>query len=185
MKLLSVLFFILTSYSVQAANNLHLVDSAPNGYAMYRASVPDAADIKTFCNLGISEIMVLSGNAEEAEFKYQAACPSLRVVYNKKQSAKIPLDRNFLEAFDKWVESSQAAGRKIAIRCQCGCHRTGRLAAYYEMKFKSLGVAQALANMNRLGKYMYLFPGLVPQVRSLEDYIYGRGCSVAPNYCVQ
>lgn len=185
MKLLTVLFFILASLSATAANNLHLIQSAPNGFAIYRASNPDANDVKTFCDLGISEIMVLSGNAEEAEFKYQAACPTLKVVYNQKQNSKIPLDKNFLDGFDNWVKTSQAAGRKIAFRCACGCHRTGRLAAYYEMKFKGLSLNAALENMNRFGKYMYLFPQLVPQVKSLKDYIEGSACSVEPRHCVQ
>ena len=179
------MFFFFVSLSAVAANNLHLIDSAPNGFAVYRASVPDAQDVKTFCDLGISEIMVLSGNADEAEFRYQSACPSLKVVYNKKQKASIPLDKNFLESFDNWVKSSQAAGKKIAFRCECGCHRTGRLAAYYEMKFKDASLKAALENMNRLGQYMYLYPGLVPQVKSLEDYIDGRACSVEQKYCVQ
>ena len=173
------------SISAQAKNNLHLLQSTPNGYAMYRASEPDANDMKMFCDLGISEIMVLSGSAEDFEFKLQANCPTLKVVYNTQQNARIPLDRGFLESFDAWVQSSQAAGKKIAFRCDCGCHRTGRLAAYYEMKYKHLSLEEALDNMNKFGKYMYLFPGLPPQVKSLEDYIMQRNCTVEQKYCVQ
>ncbi len=187
MKLFTLLFLALYLSLAFAAepNNLHLIQKTPNGYALYRASKPYAEDMKTFCKLGITEMMVLSGSAEEHEFKYQRFCPTLKVIYNVAQDARTPLQAGFLNSFDKWVQSSQAAGKKIAFRCECGCHRTGRLAAYYEMKYKGLTLDQALSNMNRLGRYMHVFPELPFQVKSMQDFMRERPCSVDKKYCVR
>ena len=187
MKLFSLLILLLNLSVVFAVepNNLHLIQKTPNGYAIYRTSEPSAEDMKTFCKLGITEMMVLSGTAEYNEFKYQRYCPNLKVIYNVKQDARIPLQAGFLNSFDQWVQSSQAAGKRIAFRCECGCHRTGRLAAYYEMKYKGLTLEQALYNMNKLGRYMHVFPELPFQVKSMQDYIRQRPCSVDQKYCVR
>jgi protein-tyrosine phosphatase len=128
--------------------------------------------------------MVLSGNAEEYEDQMQDFCPSLKVIYNKKQSHAVPLTKIFLEDFDNWIQSAQKEGKKIAFRCNCGCHRTGRLAAYYQMKYQNIPMADALAIMNKHGKYMLFFPSLKPQVKALNDYINGSPCSTKERYCV-
>lgn len=185
MRLYILCLTFLLSFSVFAkTNNLHLIDTAPNGFAVYRASQPDAKDMKRFCDLGITEMMVLSGSADDNEIRYQAICPTLKVVYNVRQSTKIPLKTSFLSDFDAWVEGAQAAGKKIAFRCECGCHRTGRLAAYYEMKYQGVSQAKALSNMKKIGKWMFLFPRLKPQVRSLNDFLKNEDCGEKRKYCV-
>src|SRR5687768_13211382 len=90
------------------AGNLQLIEESPiNDFAIYRTGKPDAKDMAEFCRLGISEIMVLSGDAAEAEVKYASSCPSLKVIYNIKQDADVPVSAQFLSDFDKWVLKSQ------------------------------------------------------------------------------
>jgi hypothetical protein len=166
------------------ANNLHLIDSKPNGFAIYRSGQPKEKDMKELCQKGIQEMAVLAGTAEQYEYKYQSACPTLKVVLNEKQDSQIPLTESFLIGFDKWVQDAQAQGKVIAFRCSCGCHRTGRLAAYYQMKYQGLSVKEAIKIMNKLGKWMFLHPELKPQVQALNDYLSGKPCSVEEEYCV-
>jgi hypothetical protein len=183
------IFFSIFIYSLLSqsalAKNLHLIDSKPNGFAIYRSGEPSKKDMKEFCKLGIQEIAVLSGSAEKNEWKYQAACPTLKVIYNEEQRVQIPLTDSFLKEFDQWVEEAQNTGKVIAFRCSCGCHRTGRLAAYYQMKYQGLSRPEAITIMNKLGKHMSMYPQLLPQVQALEDYIQGRPCSVKQEFCVQ
>ena len=54
--------------------------------------------MKKFCELGIEEIMVLSGNAEQFEVRHKEACPNLKVIYNEKQKAKILMKKH-----GKWM----------------------------------------------------------------------------------
>lgn len=181
-----MILLLLFSLSVFAGNNTHLIDEdTDTGFAIYRVSKPKYNDMKRFCKLGIEEMVVLSGNAEKFEFRNQSACPSLKVVYNEKQKSKIPLTSSFLEWFDNWVAEAKRTGKKIAFRCNCGCHRTGRLAAYYQMKYQNLTAADAKAVMKKHGKYMFLFRFLYPQVYALKDYIKGRKCSQRSKYCVK
>ncbi|MEQ1876843.1 MAG: hypothetical protein ABL958_09360 [Bdellovibrionia bacterium] len=173
------------SASQASANNLHLIDAdAKTGFAIYRTGKPSSTDMKELCKLGVTEIAVLSGDAQKVEIKNQVACPTLKVVYNVEQSAKIPLTEKFISDFDKWVLDSHALGKKIAFRCSCGCHRTGRLAAYYQMKYQGYSVAAALKAMNEYGKFMWLHPELKPQVYALNDFIQGKTCSTNKKYCV-
>jgi protein-tyrosine phosphatase len=168
------------------ANNLHLIDSSDqNGFAIYRMGKPDESDTAELCKLGIQEVMVLSGDAKNHEYKYQSACPTLKVVYDTEQSVGAALDRTFLDKFDKWVQEAQVLGKKIAFRCSCGCHRTGRLAAYYQMKYQNLTKDDATAIMNEHGKVMFFHPSLKPQVQALRDYIKGSPCTVEAKYCVR
>ncbi|MDZ4676349.1 MAG: dual specificity protein phosphatase family protein [Oligoflexia bacterium] len=184
-KWIAFCFIALGLNSTANANNLHLIDSNPTtGFAIYRTSRPSEKDMKEFCKLGIQEMTVLSGTAEKYEFKHQGACPTLKVVYNESQSAKIPMSESFLRDFDNWVKDAQAQGKKIAFRCSCGCHRTGRLAAYYQMKYQGLSVKEATDVMYDLGKWMFLHRQLKPQVQALNDYIHGRPCSVKEKHCV-
>lgn len=188
-KFLPIILFISLFTSVSALakrNNLHLIQQDnESGFAIYRTSKPSAADMRRFCKLGIEEIMVLSGNAESYEFKYQEHCPSLKVVYNTAQKARVPITASFLETFDKWVLDAKSTGKKIAFRCNCGCHRTGRLAAYYQLKYQGLTVKDAQAIMKKRGKWMFLFKTLWPQVAAMKDYIDGNECSVSKKYCVK
>jgi hypothetical protein len=182
-------FFVVTlvlSPVLAHANNLQLIESSPfNGFAIYRTGAPDAKDVSELCKLGVTEMMVLSGDAEQHETKYASSCPGLKVVYNVKQDADVPLTANFLNKFDKWVQDSQLAGKKIAFRCSCGCHRTGRLAAYYQMKYQNITSNDSLILMDKYGQVMWLHKNLKPQTYALEDFIKSRPCSVEAKYCVQ
>ena len=164
--------------------NLHLIDSDSSGYAIYRMGKPEQMDLRAICQLGIKEMMVLSGTAQENEVKYAKECPSLKVIYNLKQSVDVPLSKEFLDLFDHWVEVAKVNGTKIAFRCECGCHRTGRLAAYYNMKYLGWDVDHALEDMANMGKHMGFFKNLIPQVRDLRDYVDGLPCRQDEPYCV-
>jgi hypothetical protein len=177
--------FCLVNVNDAYAGNLHLIDAdEATGFSIYRTGAPDREDMKEFCRLGIQEIMVLSGTASKHEYKYQAECPTLKVIYNTKGNSRVPLTKEFLNYFDNWVQEAKATGKKIAFRCTCGCHRTGRLAAYYQMKYQGITADDAKSIMTARGKWMWLMPHLYPQVSALNDYINGRGCSTRAKYCV-
>jgi hypothetical protein len=179
---LAPLFFNLNAQ----ADNLHVIDQDQNnGFAIYRSGRPNVSEIKELCRLGITEMMVLSGDADQVELKNQAICPTLKVIYNNKQDARVPLTESFLDQFDQWVEDARHSGKKIAFRCSCGCHRTGRLGAYYRMKYQNWTAEAAIKEMLALGKVMFVFPELSPQVHSLGDYVSGRACTVSSKFCVQ
>lgn len=168
-----------------AANNLHLIEAnRETGYAIFRTGAPGKADMVQLCKLGVTEMMVLSGDAQKYEFKHASACPTLKVIYNEEQDSEIPLSDTFLQNFDAWVASAKAQGKRIAIRCYCGCHRTGRLAAYYQMKYQNLTVKDALDLMHQRGKLMLFYQHLKPQVKAMANYINGEPCSVDFEYCV-
>lgn len=176
-----------TGFPIPLKDNTHLIDrNAQTGFAIYRTSKPNlVADFKRLCSFGVTEIMVLDGTGSvDAELARQH-CPGLRVIYNQDQVTKIPLTVPFLRFFDQWVEDAQRSGKKIAFRCHCGCHRTGRLAAYYQMKYQGYTPAQAIGVMFDLGKYMFLFPMLSPQVRALNDFLLGKECTQRKDSCVQ
>jgi len=167
-------------------NNMHLIDrDAATGYEIYRMSKPDREDMRKICALGITEMMVLSGTASKHEYKYAAECPTLRVIYNQQQSTGTALDRQFLTDFDAWVETSRAQGKKIAFRCECGCHRTGRLAAYYQMKYQHLSLEDSLHILQKHGEWMIFYSHIFKQTRALADYISRRACSQKAKYCVR
>jgi len=167
------------------AGNLHLIESYDNGFSIYRTGKPSSLNMEEFCKLGIQEMMVLSGDAEKYEYKYQKSCPTLKVIYNKSQSANIPVTKEFLNQFDQWVTDAQQQGKKIAFRCSCGCHRTGRLAAYYQMKYQNITPEDALAVMDKYGNNMWLHQNLKPQTYALYSFIKNESCSVEPKYCVK
>ncbi len=162
------IFFIIAGCS---GGNLHLIDKDTTGFAIYRSGYPSAKMMKSYCELGISEMMVLSGNADEYEESLSKECPTLKVIYNKKQEASTPVDSKFLQKFDNWVTKAKKNGKKIIFRCNCGCHRTGRLAAYYQMKYQNLSATDAKIIMRDHGKWMFLFPYLNDQVDDLQNYI--------------
>jgi protein-tyrosine phosphatase len=157
--------------AVSAAGNLHLIEELPNGFAIYRSGKPDQEDLEKYHQLGIQEIAVLSGNADKYELRYQSLVPDLQVVYDEKQNAKKLPDAAFFDWFDAWVEKARRRGTKIAFRCNCGCHRTGRLAAYYQMKWQNLTYEDAIILMNKHGRRMSFHPGLKDQVRRLQERI--------------
>lgn len=159
-------------------------ENEDTGFAIYRTSRPKRRDIRELCEMGVEEMMVLSGDAEKYEVKYKEECPTLKVVYNEEQDVKHPVDNTFLEKFDDWVADAKANGKKIAFRCTCGCHRTGRLAAYYQMKYMELTSKDATELMMAHGKWMFLYPMLKKQVLALEDWIKERPCSQREKHCV-
>jgi hypothetical protein len=176
----------LLSAGPAGAANLHLIESLPNGFAIYRSGSPrSAAEVAEYCRLGITEIAVLAGNADRHERRFAASCPRLEVVYDEEQDAGDPLTAEFLAWFDGWVGTARREGKKIAFRCNCGCHRTGRLAAYYQMKYQNLVLEDALDVMYKRGKNWALHPEIEPQVRALKDYLDGKPCSQRGPYCVQ
>jgi hypothetical protein len=170
----------------QQANNLHLIEQdSATGYAIYRLGQPDAADIGALCQLGVSEIVVMAGTALDNEFAYRDQCPELQVIYNHDDDLS-PLSGQWLQYFDNWVARAQAEGRKIAFRCTCGCHRTGRLAAYYQMKYRGLNAKDAWDLAQARGIVMHAvdyFSSLQQQIVALEEYIHGQPCSQG-EYCV-
>ena len=166
------------------AGNLHLVDSLDNGFAFFRSGKPDRDDMAELCERGIEEMCVLAGNADDYEERYREACPSLQVVYDHEQDADVPVTEEFLIWFDAWVEEARLTGKRIAVRCNCGCHRTGRLVAYYQMRHQNLTTGDALAIMYARGKNWGLHRNIEPQVRALRDYLECRPCTQRRRYCV-
>lgn len=174
---------ILPLFSSQA-RNLHEIDSNENGFALYRSGNPwPFLGVKKWCKLGIQEVMVLNGSAKNFELSKRAPC-KIKVIFNKSQDSKKPLDKEFLEKFDKWVAGAKMQGKKILFRCTCGCHRTGRLAAYYQMKYRGLSTREAIWDMKRRGYIMEFYQHLNRQVAALHDFIKGKPCSTEKKHCV-
>jgi len=169
-KLFAVLALVAISSAAPAAN-IHVIEELPNGFALFRAGEPGRSGIEEFKRLGITEIAVLAGNAESNEYKYIDIHPDLKVVYNEEQETDTPPSDEFLDWFDGWIDSARREGRRIAIRCNCGCHRTGRLAAYYQMKWQNLSYQDAIILMKAHGKRMGFYPYLNNQVRMLHQRI--------------
>tara|TARA_A100001015_G_C15044636_1_gene742653 strand:- start:7013 stop:7579 length:567 start_codon:yes stop_codon:yes gene_type:complete len=183
-KIFTLLLLIVPMISY--GKNLHIIDeNRQTGFAIYRSGTPSTHDFKKFCQLGITEIMVLSGTAKRYEYRRNKACPDkIKIVYNNEQNSKEPLSEHFLKKFDKWVSKAKKEGKKILFRCECGCHRTGRLAAYYQMKYQNLSSNDAIVLMKKWGKFMFFFPYLNKQVKALKDHILDRKCSQRKKYCV-
>lgn len=181
-----LVFLFLISFSCLAdVDRLIKIDSMENGFEIYRMGIPEnKKGFQEVCDSGISEMIVLSGDADKAENKWANICPGLKVIYDFKQSAKEPLTTEFISYFDGVVKEAREKGKKIGFRCDAGSHRTGRLAAYYKMKYNSFTAEEAIEEMLEVGKYMKFFPGLDNQVMALNDYINNRACSEKKKYCV-
>lgn len=164
---------------------LRLVDSdSDTGFAIYRSGRLSSADLELLCGIGVEEILVLDGEGAERECQYKlAACPGLRVRYDMAQDEDRPVSVEFLQAFDTWIEEARANGTKVALRCRHGWHRTGRLIAYYRMRFEGVPAAEAIREMQNIGHMMWRHPTLNPQVEAYEDLIAGRPCSSDPASC--
>lgn len=172
------------------------------GFAVYRQGNGHWKQYRQLvCDIGVTQIVVLSGNGTE-ELAYNQRLKTepcldkngkpdftkkgLEVLYGDKaddvQWTKDPLSENFLKKYDKWLGDAKLAGTKIVFRCDCGCHRTGRLAGYTDMKFFGATADQAIHHMkdafhekNAKGKFFaskYAKRTLKHQVRALEDYIH-------------
>lgn len=170
----------------QQANNLHLIDQdSATGFAIYRLGEPSAADVHALCELGVSEIVVMAGTALDNEVAYRDQCPQLKVIYNHDDDLS-PLSGQWLASFDNWVARAKLEGRKVAFRCTCGCHRTGRLAAYYQMKYRGLSAKDAWDLAQARGIVMHAvdyFSSLQQQIIALEEYINDAPCSQG-EFCV-
>ncbi len=168
-----------------AAAPTRVADDPATGFALYRSGQLSAGRLAELCRLGVEEIVVLDGTAAGRECRFRSrACPGLRVRYNTAQDAHVPVSADFLAAFDAWVEEARGEGRKIAFRCRHGWHRAGRLAAWYRMRFQQRPAAEAIAEMERLGRFMWRHRQLGPQVEAMADHLAGRPCSTAAEHCV-
>ncbi len=129
----------------------------------------------------------MSGNADVYEARYISKhCPDMKIVYNDQQDERVLLSAEFLQDFDRWITRNRAQKIKVLFRCNCGCHRTGRLAASYRMTYNGYSADQAIAEMNRLGYRMKSkrHRSLPFQVRAMKDHIDGKPCSQEKQYCV-
>lgn len=154
------------------------------GFALYRSGRLSPADLGVLCGLGVEEILVLDGEGGERECLFrQTVCPDMKIRYNYAQEEDTPVPIDFLEAFDVWIEEARSAGKKVAFRCRHGWHRTGRLAAYYRMRFDGAPAAEATEEMQRIGRMMWRHPTLDPQVEAYADLLGGRPCSADPANC--
>jgi len=174
--------------------NLHQVDGPPAGkdaaaaFRLYRSGAPTKETFAKWCGeYKISRVIDMAGTAKTHELKFQkeGVCPNLQIIYSEKQEVNQPVTEEFLKFFDAEVEKARRDQVGLLFRCTTGSHRTGRLAAYYQMSQKNMGAEDAIEEMNREGVTMFLFEKeLVPQVYALDDYIHHRPCSQPKNSCV-
>jgi hypothetical protein len=94
-----------------------------------------------------------------------------------------PVSGEFLEAFDAWILEARSNGKKVAIRCRHGWHRTGRLAAYYRIRFEGASPADVGREMHDIGRMMWRHPSLDEQIQAYEDLVAGRPCTTDPAHC--
>lgn len=179
----------LGTHIVANGYNLHKMDGDSNtDFAVYRSGVPMRKDFKRICDIGVDEVAVMSGNAQFFEARYREKhCPEMEIVYNEEQDERVPVTAAFLKRFDRWIARAKSEGKKVLFRCNCGCHRTGRLAAYYRMKYNGYSPEKAIAEMNSLGFNMNSdrYQSLPFQVRAMRDYIDDKKCSEEEQYCVR
>ena len=171
---------------VACAETPLLVDADnSSGFALYRSGRLSRAEVGEICRLGVEEILVLDGGAEERECRFRRQeCPGLAVRYNLTQDADSPVSASFLQAFDAWIDEARREGKKVAFRCRHGWHRAGRLAAYYRIRFDAATVEEAKREMHEIGRLMARHPTLDSQVQAYADSSAGRPCSTAQEHCV-
>lgn len=161
-----------------------VAEDPSTGFALYRSGRLSSADLGLLCGLGVEEILVLDGEGSTRECLFRKTiCPGMRVRYDHAQEEDVPVSGDFLEAFDAWIEEAQTEGKKVAFRCRHGWHRTGRLAAYYRMRFEGVSEAEARDEMQRIGHMMWRHPTLDPQVEAYADLLAGESCSTDPAHC--
>jgi hypothetical protein len=173
-------------------DNLHQIDGpAPStenisDFRLYRSAAPSRESFAKWCSVyGVERVIVMDGSARSHEFKYQSEgiCPNIKVIYNVNQPLS-PVSDGFLKWFDAQVEAAKKDKVGLLIRCKTGSHRTGRLAAYYQMKYQQKSLNEVLTIMDRQGKMMEFFNLIfAPQVRAMYDYLNGKPCS-QPGSCV-
>ena len=161
-----------------------VAEDPSTGFALYRSGRLSPADLEVLRGLGVEEILVLDGQGKDRECRYrQALHPNLRVRYDFAQEEDRPVSLDFLQAFDAWIEEAQANGAKVAIRCRHGWHRTGRLVAYYRIRFEGRPAAEAIREMQDRGHMMWRHPTLDQQVEAYEDLVLGRPFASDPENC--
>ena len=161
-----------------------VAEDSTTGFALYRSGRLSSADLGVLCGLGVEEILVLDGEGSSRECLFRKTiCPEMRVRYDHAQEEDTPVSIDFLSAFDAWIEGARAEGKKVAFRCRHGWHRTGRLAAYYRMRFEEASPVEATEEMQRIGRMMWRHPTLDPQVEAYADLLGRRPCSADPEHC--
>ncbi len=170
------------SSSLKRLQNL---ERAETGFAIYRSDQPEAANAQQICDLGVSRIFALNGRGTEYAGELAKKCPSSKLVYDQTQEPSIAVTSEFLKLFDEQVAVAKSNHQTILFHCTCGCHRTGRLAAYYRMKYQGWTPEAAIAEMQKIGDEMDAHPYLNGQVLALYDYIQGRACTQSADKCVQ
>ncbi len=132
--------------------------------------------LAAWCQLGIKEVLVLSGDAQQYELKNPPGCPGLKVAYNERQDISRPLTKRFLAFFDSWIRSARKDQKKIVIRSSAGSFAASRLAAYYGMKFQKKSSEGALDLVRRQTGSITDLDRLIEEVYALEDHIKKRRC---------
>lgn len=161
-----------------------IAEDPSTGFALYRSGRLSSADLSVLCGLGVEEILVLDGEGSQRECVFRRTiCPEMQVRYDHAQEEDMPVSIEFLEAFDVWIEEARAKGKKVAFRCRHGWHRTGRLAAYYRMRFEGASAVQATEEMQSIGRMMWRHPSLDPQVEAYADLLLDGECSSARADC--
>ena len=157
--------------AVGCASPPRLIDQdAATGFAIYRSGWLSRTQLAALCSSGVEEMVVLDGTATKRECRMRdEICPRLRIRYDEKQDPRVPVDTDFLDAFDAWVEEARSEGRVIAFRCRHGWHRAGRLAAWYRMRFGNWPVEEAIAEMLDTGRFMNRHRQLVTEARAMGD----------------
>lgn len=162
---------LLISMAYADLNRLQELDKG-----IYRSSQPGNDDIQELCNLGIRNIISLNGADSDLDI---SKCDGMKIIYNEKQSAKTPVSASFLNFFDDAVKEGN-----LLFHCSVGSHRTGRLAAFFRMKYNGWSSKRAIKEMKKVGKYMWAFPMLDNQVRAMNDFILNKKCSEKEKYCI-
>ncbi|RYZ86070.1 MAG: hypothetical protein EOP04_14615 [Proteobacteria bacterium] len=163
---------------------LQNIDHNESGFAIYRSGQPEASDAEEVCGLGESRIFALNGKGADYAGALATKCPKTKVVYDQPQEPHIPVSPDFLTMFDQQVTDAKANNLTILFHCNCGCHRTGRLAAYYRMKYQGWTPQDAIKEMHEVGDDMDAHPYLDGQVYAIYDFIKGRSCTQSADKCV-
>jgi protein-tyrosine phosphatase len=161
-----------------------ILEDPTSGFALYRSGRLSPTDLGFLCEIGVEEILVLDGDGENRECAFQdKLCPGLTVRYNHAQNPDSPVTIDFLDAFDAWIADARTQGKKVAFRCRHGWHRTGRLVAYYRIRFEGVAATEAIKEMQDIGHMMWRHPTLNSQVEAYEDIVAGRPCASGPESC--
>ena len=162
------------------AGNLGCIggDCRGPGFAVYRSSNPGSAEWSAVCGDWKTDFVVLNDDRwQEREERYRKYCPNGTVVYARSQSISRGLEPDFLAFFDQVIARARAEGRKVLFHCKLGVHRTGRLAAYYELKHEGWSLERALEDFDEhvpslTRVYGVFFNGRVRrQIRGLAAFL--------------